>query len=191
MLDQQWIQESWFYIQFRFDDFEIVNVQAKTCRCLLLATNVLLWYFPLNFTSSSKEIDVYWYTVFVYFNQFITRLERITSISSPFPVPSLNFWVRLIGLYNPETTLHTVVEKRMFCCYSPRLLKFYLLIFYFIKQLVFLPITGVDAFLDFETKEFLNGKTLRAAVLHVGSCSLFMTLILIRLLNQFIFQVGI
>ena len=100
MLDKQWIQESWFYIQFRFDDFEIVNVQAKTCRCLLLATNVLLWYFPLNFTSSSKAIDVYWYTVFVYFNQFITRLERITSISSPFPVPSFNFWVRLI--YNPR-----------------------------------------------------------------------------------------
>jgi len=38
------------------------------------------------------------------------------------------------------------------------------LILYFIQQLV---ITGVDAFLDPETKEFLNGKTLRAAVLHV------------------------
>jgi hypothetical protein len=41
------------------------------------------------------------------------------------------------------------------------------LILYFIQQLAIPSITGVDAFLDFETKEFLNGKTLRAAVLDV------------------------
>jgi hypothetical protein len=46
------------------------------------------------------------------------------------------------------------------------LLKYHLIL-YFIQQLTILSITGVDAFLDFETKEFLNGKTLRAAVLHV------------------------
>ena len=43
----------------------------------------------------------------------------------------------------------------------------YNLIFYFIQQWAIPSICGVDAFLDLETKEFLNGKTLRAAVLHV------------------------
>ena len=45
------------------------------------------------------------------------------------------------------------------------------IIFYFIQQLMFLPDFCMCAILDFETKEFINGKVFRAAVLHV--CILF------------------
>jgi len=41
------------------------------------------------------------------------------------------------------------------------------IIFYFIQQLMFLPDFCVCAILDFATKEFINGKVFRAAVLHV------------------------
>ena len=40
-------------------------------------------------------------------------------------------------------------------------------IFYLIQQLLFVPHLCVYAFLDFETKEFINGKVFRAAILHV------------------------
>ena len=55
---------------------------------------------------------------------------------------------------------------------SKEFLKFNL-IFYFIQQLMILPNFSVKAFLDFETKEFLNGKVIRAALFHVGlHCSI-------------------
>ena len=41
------------------------------------------------------------------------------------------------------------------------------IIFYLIQQLMILPNMSVHALLDFETKEFLSGKVIRAALFHV------------------------
>ena len=56
-------------------------------------------------------------------------------------------------------------DRKMF---SPkRFLKFNLII-NLIQQLIFVSHFSVFALLDFETKQFLNGKVLRAAVYHVN-----------------------